>query len=57
MGFINEISGGFTMNETEELSINIRHCPYCGSEDIESDNQVDICCNECGRDFKVMTHE
>lgn len=45
------------MNIMEELSVNIEYCPYCGSEDINREDEVDCNCNECGRDFRVMTHE
>ena len=46
------------MNNIIELPINIDYCPYCGSNDIERDKEEDSCnCNECGRDFTIMTHE
>lgn len=43
-------------NNIIEFPGNIDFCPYCGSKELtaEGDN---INCNECGRDFTVMTHE
>lgn len=37
----------------------IDFCPYCGSEDLEPDEKDSDSktCNDCGRDFTVMTHE
>lgn len=46
------------MNNIIELPINIDYCPYCGSNNIERDREEPSCnCNECGRDFTIMTHE
>ena len=44
-------------NNTEELAVNIEYCPYCGGNVIERVNEVDMYCMDCGRDFKIMTHE
>lgn len=43
-------------NNIIELPTEIYFCPYCGSEElnVEDDN---INCDECGCDFTVMTHE
>ena len=45
------------INTMEELSVNISFCPYCGSENIGREDDVNCYCDECGRDFKIMTHE
>lgn len=45
------------INPMEELSVNISFCPYCGSENIGREDNVNCYCDECGRDFRVMTHE
>ena len=45
------------INTMEELSVNISFCPYCGSENIGREDNVNCYCDECGRDFKIMTHE
>lgn len=44
-------------NGMEELSVNISYCPYCGSKNIIRINDVDCTCNDCGRDYMVITHE
>lgn len=44
-------------NGMEELSVNISYCPYCGSKNIIRRNDVDCTCNDCGRDYMVITHE
>lgn len=48
---------GDRINNVEELSVNIDYCPYCGSADIGREDEVNCCCNDCGYDFKIMTHE
>ena len=45
------------INPTEELSVHVNFCPYCGSRKIEREDPVNCNCNDCGRDFKIMTHE
>ena len=42
-------------NDMEELSVNISYCPYCGSKNIIRINDVDCTCNDCGRDYMVIT--
>lgn len=44
-------------NNVEELGVNISYCPYCGSDDIGSYDDVNCYCDSCGHDFKIMTHE
>ena len=44
-------------NDMEELSVNISYCQYCGSKNIIRINDVDCTCNDCGRDYMVITHE
>ena len=44
-------------SDMEELSVNISYCPYCGSKNIIRINDVDCTCNDCGRDYMVITHE
>ena len=44
-------------HDMEELSVNISYCPYCGSKNIIRINDVDCTCNDCGRDYMVITHE
>lgn len=48
---------GDRFNNTEELSVNIEYCPYCGNADIGREDEVNCYCNDCGHDFKIMTHE
>lgn len=43
-------------NNIIELATEIEFCPYCGSTELERDVE-EVTCNECGRDFTVMTHE
>jgi NADH pyrophosphatase NudC (nudix superfamily) len=45
-------------NNVIELLGEINFCPYCGSKDIKRDREEESCsCNECGRDYTIMTHE
>ena len=44
-------------NNIIEIGIHVEFCPYCGSKDIVSKNEVSCGCTECGRDFTVVTHE
>ncbi|MBQ2803459.1 MAG: hypothetical protein IJF07_06130 [Lachnospiraceae bacterium] len=52
-----KIEEGADMNNIEELAVNVEYCPYCGSNVIEAVSEVDMYCMDCGRDFKIMTHE
>lgn len=45
------------INSMEELAVNIEYCPYCGGDVLERVSAVDMYCMDCGRDFKIMTHE
>ena len=45
------------MNNTEELSVNIEYCPYCGSNNVGREDDSNCYCEDCGRDFLIMTHE
>ena len=45
-------------NNVLELILEINFCPYCGSSDIERDRTEESCtCNECCKDFIVLSHE
>lgn len=45
-------------NNLIELSCEINFCPYCGSSDLERDMEEESCnCNDCGKDFTVLSHE
>lgn len=44
-------------NSVTELAANIEYCPYCGKDVLESVNEEDMYCMDCGRDFKIMTHK
>lgn len=44
-------------NNVEELAVNIEYCPYCGSDNIGRTDDINCYCDDCGRDFAVMTHE
>ena len=43
-------------NNIIELAVNIENCPYCGSKNIIRENGS-CTCNDCGRDFTILTHE
>ena len=45
-------------NNIVELTTEISFCPYCGSVDlVRNEDTESLNCNECGKDFTVMTHE
>lgn len=46
-------------NNIEEMAANIEFCPYCCSDDLDKEmyGGIEVSCNDCGRDFTVMTHE
>lgn len=46
-----------SINNIAESSVNVNYCPYCGGVNIECKSEFDCCCEDCGRDFKIMTHE
>jgi NADH pyrophosphatase NudC (nudix superfamily) len=45
------------INNTNEQSENIEFCPYCGSCNIGRTDDTDCYCEDCGRDFCIMTHD
>ena len=45
-------------NNIIELATEIEFCPYCGSTDLNfGEDKESLNCDECGRDFTIMTHE
>ena len=45
-------------NNIIELIAEIHFCPYCGSPNlVKSKDSDSINCDDCGKDFTVMTHE
>lgn len=45
-------------NNIIELITEISFCPYCGSPNLIKESGEDsINCDDCGKDFTVMTHD
>lgn len=43
-------------NNIIELAVNIEYCPYCGNKNIIREDES-CTCNDCGRNFTILTHE